>query len=75
MKAISITSTQIYYKKDYSETPLVEVLINIIKSVEGPGKCPLDQRELAFNIIAYLSSDFRPHQKEFRRKGGIELIK
>lgn len=49
--------------------------MNIIKSTEGQSKCPLDQRELAFNIIAYLSTDFRTHQKEFRRKGGIELIK
>jgi hypothetical protein len=32
-------------------------------------------KELAFNIIAYLCKEFRPHQKEFRRKGGIELLK
>jgi hypothetical protein len=54
MKAISQTSTQVYFKKDYSEggCPLIETLVAIIKSTEGPNRCPLDQRELAFNIIA-----------------------
>jgi len=32
-------------------------------------------REIAFNIISNISKDCRPNQKEFRRKGGIEIIK
>ncbi len=74
MKAICTTSTYINYKKDYAEQKcgLIENLVEIIKNTETN---PLDIRELAFNIIAYLSREFRPHQKEFRRKGGIELIK
>ena len=32
-------------------------------------------RELSFNILAFLSKESRGNQKEFRRKGGIELIK
>jgi hypothetical protein len=32
-------------------------------------------REIAFNIISNVGKDCRPIQKEFRRKGGIEVIK
>jgi hypothetical protein len=32
-------------------------------------------RETAFNIISNISKDCRPNQKEFRRKGGIEILK
>jgi len=32
-------------------------------------------RELSFNVIAYLCKDCRNNQKEFRRKGGVELLK
>lgn len=32
-------------------------------------------REIAFNIIANISKDCRENQKEFRRKGGIEILK
>ena len=34
----------------------------------------LELREYAFNIFSRLCKDFRPNQKEFRRKGGIEII-
>ena len=54
------------------KTGVVETLINIIR---GSREQPLDMRELAFNIIAYLCRECRGNQKEFRRKGGIELIK
>lgn len=74
MKAISSTSTYEFFKKDYAElkTGIIETLVTIISSTR---ESPLDMRELAFNIIAYLCKDFRPHQKEFRRKGGIEIVK
>jgi hypothetical protein len=32
-------------------------------------------RELAFNVLSYLCKDCRGNQKEFRRKGGIDLVK
>lgn len=32
-------------------------------------------REMAFNIISNIALECRPNQKEFRRKGGIEVIK
>lgn len=73
LKAISCTATLDYFKKDYSDkgNGLMEQLVSIAKSDSSP----LDMRELALNIIAYLSRDYRPHQKAFRRNGGIELLK
>lgn len=58
LKAISSTSTIEYYKKDYSDlkSGLVEKLIQIIKSSREQ---PLDIRELAFNVIAYLCKESR----------------
>jgi hypothetical protein len=32
-------------------------------------------RELAFNVISYLCKESRGNQKEFRRKGGIDMLK
>ena len=32
-------------------------------------------REMAFNIISNIAKDCRANQKEFRRKGGIEILK
>jgi hypothetical protein len=74
LKAISSTSNIEYYKKDYSDlkTGLVETLVKIIG---GAREQPLDMRELSFNVIAFLCRESRGNQKEFRRKGGIELIK
>ena len=74
LKAICSTSTFDYFKKDYSDlkSGLVENLILIIK---GSKDQPLDMRELAFNVISYLCKECRGNQKEFRRKGGIEILK
>lgn len=74
LKAISATSTFDYFKKDYSDlkTGLVENLISLIKSASDQ---PLDMRELAFNVISYLCKECRGNQKEFRRKGGIDVLK
>ena len=74
LKAISSTSNVDYYKKDYADlkTGLVETLITIIRSAREQ---PLDMRELSFNILSYLCRECRGNQKEFRRKGGIELLK
>lgn len=74
LKAISSTSTYDFFKKDYSDlkSGLVENLISIIK---GSKDQPLDMRELAFNVISYLCKECRGNQKEFRRKGGIEMLK
>jgi hypothetical protein len=59
LKALAATSTLEYFKKDYAEmkTGLVESLILIIKAGESN---PLSMRELAFNILAYLCTEFRP---------------
>jgi hypothetical protein len=74
LKAISATSTFDYFKKDYADlkSGLVENLISLIRSSRDQ---PLDMRELAFNVLSYLCKECRGNQKEFRRKGGIDLVK
>ena len=72
MKALLNTSTYDYFKKDFADKGIVDILLDIIQNSK---ENPLDMREMAFNIISNISKDCRPNQKEFRRKGGIEIIK
>lgn len=72
MKAILNTSTYDFFKKDYADKGIVDILLDIIQNQKDN---PLDMRETAFNIISNISHDCRANQKEFRRKGGIEIIK
>mmetsp|Transcript_23464 Transcript_23464/g.23428 ORF Transcript_23464/g.23428 Transcript_23464/m.23428 type:complete len:393 (+) Transcript_23464:1155-2333(+) len=72
LKALLNTSEYDYFKKDFSEGGIMEILLDIIQNVRDNS---LDLRELSFNIISNICNNTRPNQKEFRRKGGIEIIK
>jgi len=72
MKAILNTSTYDAFKKDFAKQNIMDVLLDIVQNSKDN---PLDMREIAFNIIANISKDCRDNQKEFRRKGGIEILK
>lgn len=61
-----------YFKKDLGDRGIMEILLDIISNKR---ENTLDLRELAFNIISNICKDTRQNQKQFRRKGGIELIK
>jgi hypothetical protein len=72
MKAILASSKYEYFKNDFYNSGLCDVLVDII----GQGsEVQLDIREYAFNIISNICKGHRNNQKEFRRKNGIELIK
>jgi len=47
----------------------------LIDIIQNGKESPLELREVAFNIFSNICKDYRPNQKDFRRKGGIELIK
>ncbi len=72
MKALLNTSNGDEFKKDFAEKGIMDILLDIVQNTKDN---PLDMREMAFNIISNISKDCRPNQKEFRRKGGIEIIK
>lgn len=72
MRAILNTSTYEGFKKDFAERGIMDVLLDIVQNSKDN---PLDMREIAFNIIANISHNCRENQKEFRRKGGIEVLK
>lgn len=72
MKAILNTSNYDYFKKDFADKGIVDVLLDIVQNSK---ENPLDMREMSFNIISNICKDCRANQKEFRRKGGIEIIK
>ena len=57
-------------KKDLTEEKLIDFLLEIINSNENS----LESREYAFNIISQMCVDNKLAQKEFRRKGGIEIL-
>ena len=57
-------------KKDLTEEKLIDFLLEIINSIENSLEC----REYAFNIISQMCIDNKLAQKEFRRKGGIEIL-
>ena len=72
MKALLNTSTYDYFKKDFADKGIIDILLDIVQNNKDNA---LDMREMAFNIISNISKDCRANQKEFRRKGGIEIIK
>lgn len=72
LKALLNTSEYDFFKKDFADRGIMELLLDIIQNVRNNS---LDLRELAFNIVSNICKDTRPNQKEFRRKGGIEIIK
>ena len=72
MKAILQASKFEFFKTNFHNSGLIDVLLDIIKSGTD---VHLDLREYAFNILSNICSGNRDNQKEFRRKGGIELLK
>lgn len=72
MKAILNTSAYEFFKKDYADKGIIDVLLDIINN---RNENALDMREIAFNIISNICKDCRANQKEFRRKNGIEILK
>jgi hypothetical protein len=72
MRALLNTSNYENFKKDFADKGIMDILLDIVQNSK---ENPLDMREIAFNIISNISKDCRPNQKEFRRKGGIEVVK
>ena len=57
-------------KKELTEEKLIDFLLEIINSTDNS----LEAREYAFNIISQMCIDNKLAQKEFRRKGGIDIL-
>lgn len=72
LKALLNTSEYDFFKRDFADRGIMEILLDIIQNQQENS---LDLRELAFNIVSNICKDTRVNQKEFRRKGGIEVIK
>ena len=72
LKVLLNTSEYDFFKKDFADRGIMELLLDIIQNTKENS---LDLRELSFNIVSNICKDTRPNQKEFRRKGGIEIIK
>jgi hypothetical protein len=72
MKAVLNTSTYDYFKKDFADKGIMDILLDIVQNTKDN---PLDMREMSFNIISNISKECRANQKEFRRKGGLEILK
>ena len=70
-KAILNAAGHDFFKKEFSEEGIMDILMDIIQNKKDNS---LELREYAFHIFSRLCKEFRPNQKEFRRKGGIELI-
>lgn len=72
MKAILQASKFDFFKANFNNSGLVDVLLDI---VDQGTDVHLDLREFAFCILSNLCKDNRDNQKEFRRKKGIEYLK
>ena len=72
LKALLVTSREPEMKQDFAEKGLTQVLLELVANDAENG---LEMREIAFNIISNICTDSRANQKEFRRKGGIELLR
>eukprot|EP00826_Nyctotherus_ovalis_P063893 TRINITY_DN9369_c0_g1_i11.p1 TRINITY_DN9369_c0_g1~~TRINITY_DN9369_c0_g1_i11.p1 ORF type:complete len:608 (+),score=219.86 TRINITY_DN9369_c0_g1_i11:633-2456(+) len=70
-KAILNAARHEFFKKEFAEEGIMDILMDIIQNRKDNS---LELREYAFQIFAQLCGNCRPNQKEFRRKGGIELI-
>lgn len=58
MKALVNTSTYDYFKIDFADKGIIDILLDIIQNTKDN---PLDMREIAFNIISNISKDCRPN--------------
>lgn len=56
MKALLNTSTYDYFKKEFAEKGIMDILLDIVQNSKDNA---LDMRELAFNIISNISKDCR----------------
>ena len=72
LKVLLNSSEYDFFKIDLGDRGIMEFLLEIIQNVRNNS---LYWRELAFNIVSNICKDTRSNQKEFRRKGGIEIIK
>jgi hypothetical protein len=70
-KAILNAAKHDFFKKEFSEEGVMDILMDIIQNHKDNS---LELREYAFQIFARLCCNCRSNQKEFRRKAGIELI-
>ncbi|MCQ2815674.1 MAG: hypothetical protein MJ252_00260 [archaeon] len=70
LKTINNIINSDFVKKELTEEKLIDFLLEIINSNENS----LESREYAFNIISQLCVDNKMAQKEFRRKGGIDIL-
>ena len=70
-KAILNAAGHDFFKKEFAEEGIMDILMDVIQNKKDN---TLELREYAFNIFSRLCKDFRPNQKEFRRKGGIEIV-
>jgi len=58
-------------KKELTEEKLIDFLLEIINSFDNS----LEAKEYSFNIISQMCVNNKLAQKEFRRKGGIDILK
>jgi hypothetical protein len=56
MKAILNTSNYEYFKKDFADKGIIDILLDIIQNTKDNA---LDMREMAFNIISNISKECR----------------
>jgi len=72
LAALESASAYASFKVEIAEYGIFDILFDIIQNDK---ENPLDLREISFSIIANICNECRPNQKEFRRKGGVELLK
>ena len=58
IKALLNTSTYDYFKTDFADKGIIDILLDIVQNSKDN---PLDMRETAFNIISNISKDCRPN--------------
>ena len=56
MKAILNTSNYEFFKKDFADKGIMDILLDIVQNSKDS---PLDMREMSFNIISNISKDCR----------------
>jgi len=56
MKALLNTSTYDFFKTDFADKGIIDILLDIVMNSK---ENPLDMREMSFNIIANISNDCR----------------
>jgi hypothetical protein len=58
MKALLNTSTYDFFKIDFADKGIIDILLDIVMNSK---ENPLDMREMSFNIISNISKDCRPN--------------